>query len=156
MSDLATALKPSTAAPAETAPVRKPLIDSLGRSYGTGKKKEAIARVWVKRGKGEIIVNGRAVTTYFARPVLRMIINQPFETISGEGQYDIMATVHGGGLSSQAYAIRHGLSKALSDFDPENRPALKGEGFLTRDSRVVERKKYGLHKARRGKQWAKR
>jgi len=112
--------------------------------------------VWVKAGSGKIIVNGRDVTVYFARPVLRMLINQPFQTTRTEGQFDVVCTVNGGGLSGQAGALRHGISRALTFFDPANRPALKAGGFLTRDPRVVERKKYGKHKARRSTQFSKR
>jgi len=137
------------------APV-EPKIDAQGRAYATGKRKNAIARVWIKPGPGKITVNGREVETYFARPVLRMIINQAFTVAGREGQYDIMATVTGGGLSGQAGAVRHGLSKALTYFEPALRPALKKAGFLTRDSRVVERKKYGRAKARRSFQFSKR
>ena len=142
-------------AEAEAAPV-EPKIDELGRAYATGKRKNAIARVWIKPGAGKITVNGREVETYFARPVLRMIINQAFTVAGREGQYDITATVTGGGLSGQAGAVRHGLSKALTYFEPSLRPALKKAGFLTRDSRVVERKKYGRAKARRSFQFSKR
>jgi len=137
------------------APV-EPKIDAQGRSYATGKRKNAIARVWIKPGPGKITVNGREVETYFARPVLRMIINQAFTVADREGQYDITCTVTGGGLSGQAGAVRHGLSKALTYFEPALRPALKKAGFLTRDSRVVERKKYGRAKARRSFQFSKR
>jgi small subunit ribosomal protein S9 len=134
----------------------EPKIDELGRAYATGKRKNAIARVWIKPGTGKITVNGREVKTYFARPVLRMIINQAFTVSDREGQYDIIATVTGGGLSGQAGAVRHGLSKALTYFEPTLRPALKKAGFLTRDSRVVERKKYGRAKARKSFQFSKR
>ena len=134
----------------------EPRIDEHGRAYATGKRKNAIARVWIKPGAGRITVNGREVETYFARPVLRMIINQAFTVAGREGQYDITATVTGGGLSGQAGAVRHGLSKALTYFEPALRPALKKAGFLTRDSRVVERKKYGRAKARRSFQFSKR
>ncbi|MBT4934696.1 MAG: 30S ribosomal protein S9 [Rhodospirillaceae bacterium] len=134
----------------------EPKIDAQGRAYATGKRKNAIARVWIKPGPGKITVNGREVETYFARPVLRMIINQAFTVAGREGQYDITATVTGGGLSGQAGAVRHGLSKALTNFEPALRPVLKKAGFLTRDSRVVERKKYGRAKARRSFQFSKR
>jgi small subunit ribosomal protein S9 len=130
--------------------------DALGRSYATGKRKDAVARVWIKPGKGVITVNGREVKKYFARPVLRMIISQPFAHVNRENQFDIMCTVSGGGLSGQAGAVRHGISKALTLFDPALRPALKAGGYLTRDSRVVERKKYGRAKARRSFQFSKR
>jgi len=142
---------------AEAAPVAvEPKIDAQGRSYATGKRKNAIARVWIKPGKGKITVNGREVETYFARPVLRMLINQPFSTVEREGQYDVVCTVTGGGLSGQAGAVRHGISKALTYYEPALRGSLKAGGFLTRDSRVVERKKYGRAKARRSFQFSKR
>ena len=134
----------------------EPKIDSLGRSYATGRRKNSIARVWVKRGSGKITVNGRDITDYFARPVLRMMINQPIEVANRVGQYDIICTVVGGGCSGQAGAVRHGLTRALTGFEPALRPQLKSEGFLTRDSRVVERKKYGKRKARRSFQFSKR
>ncbi len=147
-------LQATSSAPAQPVHVRK--VDAQGRSYATGKRKNAIARVWVKPGSGKIIVNGRDLPVYFARPVLRMIINQPFQTARVEGQFDVSCTVTGGGLSGQAGALRHGISRALTFFDPSLRPALKAGGFLTRDSRVVERKKYGKHKARRSTQFSKR
>ena len=134
----------------------KPLLDSLGRAYSTGKRKDAVARVWIKKGSGKITVNKKPVNEYFARPTLRMIIQQAFSVTSVENQFDVMATVKGGGLSGQAGAVRHGLSKALTLFDGELRGALKTAGFLTRDSRVVERKKYGKPKARRSFQFSKR
>ena len=135
---------------------REPKIDKLGRSYSTGRRKESTARVWVKRGTGKITINGKDMPLYFARPVLQMIVNQPLNVVDGEGGYEIMATVKGGGLSGQAGAIRHGISKALSIYDSSLRPALKKVGFITRDSRVVERKKSGLAKARRSYQFSKR
>ena len=134
----------------------EPKIDDKGRSYATGKRKDAVARVWIKPGPGKIIVNGRELETYFARPVLRMLINQPFAVTEREGQYDVTCTVKGGGLSGQAGAVKHGISKALLYYEPGLRGALKKEGFLTRDSRVVERKKYGRRKARRSFQFSKR
>jgi small subunit ribosomal protein S9 len=134
----------------------KPKIDSKGRSYSTGKRKDAVARVWVKHGKGKITVNKRPIETYFARPTLRMIIEQAMSVANVEKQFDIMATVKGGGLSGQAGAVRHGISKALTLFDGELRPLLKTAGFLTRDSRTVERKKYGKPKARKSFQFSKR
>lgn len=134
----------------------QPKIDELGRSYATGKRKNAIARVWLKRGSGKIVVNGNDVKIYFARPVLQMIINQPFATASRVGQFDVMCSVNGGGLSGQAGAVRHGISKALTYFEPDLRSVLKTGGFLTRDSRVVERKKYGKAKARKSFQFSKR
>lgn len=133
-----------------------PKIDEQGRSYATGKRKNAIARVWIKPGKGKIVVNGKTSDEYFARPVLRMIINQPFEAANRAGQYDVWCTIVGGGLSGQAGALRHGISRALTYFEPDLRPVLKHGGFMTRDSRVVERKKYGLAKARRRFQFSKR
>ena len=138
------------------AQVREPKKDAQGRSYATGKRKNAIARVWIKPGNGKIIVNGRELEVYFARPVLRMLINQPFEVASRIEQFDVVATVVGGGLSGQAGAVRHGISKALTYFEPALRTPLKAGGFLTRDSRVVERKKYGKAKARRSFQFSKR
>ena len=147
----------TTAATGETAAApAEPKIDAQGRSYATGKRKNAIARVWIKPGSGKITVNGRDVLTYFARPVLRMLINQPFSTVERDSQYDVVATVTGGGLSGQAGAVRHGISKALTYYEPALRGALKAGGFLTRDSRVVERKKYGRAKARRSFQFSKR
>ena len=136
--------------------VDKPKLDSLGRAYSTGKRKDAVARVWIKKGSGQITVNKKPVEKYFARPTLQMIIQQAFSRTSTEDQFDVMATVKGGGLSGQAGAVRHGLSKALTLFDGELRGALKAAGFLTRDSRVVERKKYGKPKARRSFQFSKR
>ena len=130
--------------------------DAKGRAYATGKRKNAIARVWIKPGSGKLTVNGRDGEVYFARPVLRMMIGQPFLMVERLGQYDVVATVTGGGLSGQAGAVRHGLAKALTYFEPELRPVLKKVGFLTRDSRVVERKKYGRRKARRSFQFSKR
>ena len=146
----------ASAAPEELPTESEPEIDSLGRSYATGKRKNAIARVWVKRGNGRITVNGRDQETYFARPVLRMLLNQPFETADRKAQFDVSATVTGGSLSGQAGAVRHGISRAMVKFEPGLRAVLKKEGFLTRDSRVVERKKYGKPKARRSFQFSKR
>ena len=134
----------------------KPVRDALGRSYATGKRKNAIARVWIKPGTGKITVNSRDIEVFFARPVLRMMISQPLMASNRNGQYDITCSVSGGGLSGQAGAVRHGLSKALTNFEPELRGVLKRGGFLTRDSRVVERKKYGKAKARRSFQFSKR
>lgn len=135
---------------------RTPKLDALGRAYGTGRRKDAVARVWVKPGSGKITVNGQTQDVYFKRKTQQLIINQPFLVTNRTGQFDVICTVKGGGLSGQAGAVRHGISRALSDFDPEMRPALKKAGMLTRDSRIVERKKVGKHKARRTKQWAKR
>jgi len=130
--------------------------DSLGRSYATGKRKDAVARVWIKPGSGKVVVNGKEMISYFARPVLQMILRQPFTVAGVEGQFDVTATVKGGGLSGQAGAVKHGMSKALLIYDPSLRGALKVAGFLTRDSRVVERKKYGKAKARKSFQFSKR
>ena len=149
-------LKDATATPAPDAPVYVQKLDKMGRAYATGKRKDAVARVWIKPGSGKIMVNGREFDVYFARPVLRMIVQQPLVIAKRVGQYDLMVTCAGGGLSGQAGAVRHGLSKALTNFEPELRPALKKEGFLTRDPRVVERKKYGKKKARRSFQFSKR
>jgi len=145
----------STVTP-ETEQMPEPRIGGGGRSYATGKRKNAIARVWVKPGSGQIVVNGRDHQIYFARPVLQMIINQPFGVTDREGQYDIWCTVKGGGLSGQAGAVRHGISRAMTFYEPTLRAVLKKNGFLTRDSRVVERKKYGRRKARRSFQFSKR
>lgn len=138
------------------APKRERQVDAQGRSYATGKRKDAIARVWIKPGSGKITVNGRDSAVYFARPVLRMMINQPFSVVNRAGQFDVVCTVVGGGLSGQAGAVRHGISRALTLFEPDLRSALKQGGFLTRDSRTVERKKYGRAKARRSFQFSKR
>ena len=138
------------------APVHVQKLDAQGRAYATGKRKDAVARVWIKPGSGKVSINGRAFDVYFARPVLRMIVQQPLGIVSRTNQYDLTVTVAGGGLSGQAGAVRHGLSKALTYFEPELRAPLKREGFLTRDSRVVERKKYGKAKARRSFQFSKR
>ena len=136
--------------------VREPKIDSLGRSYATGRRKESAARVWVKRGTGKILINGKDMMSYFARPVLQMQLNFVFDVTERKDQFDVFATVKGGGLSGQAGAIRHGLSRALSLFEPDLRKPLKSAGMLTRDSRVVERKKYGRAKARKSFQFSKR
>ena len=141
---------------AEARPLRVAVRDKLGRSYATGKRKNAIARVWIKPGTGKVVVNGKTMAEYFARPVLQMILRQPFTIANREGQFDVMATVAGGGLSGQAGAVKHGVSKALQLYTPELRGALKAAGFLTRDSRVVERKKYGKAKARKSFQFSKR
>jgi small subunit ribosomal protein S9 len=145
---------PAPVSPA--APVHLQKLDAAGRAYATGKRKDAVARVWIKPGAGKIIVNTREVEVYFARPVLRMLIQQPLVAAARAGQYDVICTVTGGGLSGQAGAVRHGLSKALTHFEPDLRGVLKKGGFLTRDSRVVERKKYGKAKARRSFQFSKR
>ena len=143
-------------APTEEEIALEPKIDAQGRAYATGKRKNAIARVWIKRGTGRVTVNNRDILVNFARPVLRMLINQPFEAVNRAGEFDVWCTVTGGGLSGQAGAVRHGISKALALFEPTIRPALRAGGFLTRDSRVVERKKYGRAKARRSFQFSKR
>ena len=140
----------------ETAPVYEKKVDQLGRAYATGKRKNAIARVWLKPGTGKITINKRGYEAYFARPVLQMLLKQPLSVANRLDQFDIIATVKGGGLSGQAGAVRHGISKALTHFEPELRAVLKKGGFLTRDSRVVERKKYGRAKARRSFQFSKR
>ncbi len=143
-------------AAAEEAPVHVQKLDQYGRAYATGKRKNAIARVWIKPGRGKITVNDKDYTEYFARPVLQMLLQQPIRTAERADQYDVMATVTGGGLSGQAGAVRHGISKALTYYEPELRTVLKKGGFLTRDSRTVERKKYGRAKARRSFQFSKR
>jgi small subunit ribosomal protein S9 len=141
---------------AGAAPLHEKKVDAQGRAYATGKRKNAVARVWIKPGVGKIMVNTKDFSQYFARPVLQMVVKQPLEAANRLDQFDVMATVAGGGLSGQAGAVRHGISKALTYFEPELRPALKKGGFLTRDSRVVERKKYGRMKARRSFQFSKR
>ncbi|MDR3466562.1 MAG: 30S ribosomal protein S9 [Xanthobacteraceae bacterium] len=150
--DQLSSLKPATA----EAPKYIKKVDKFGRAYATGKRKDAVARVWIKPGTGKIVVNTREVEVYFARPVLRMMIQQPLTISARQGQYDVICTVSGGGLSGQAGAVRHGLSKALTNMEPDLRGVLKKGGFLTRDSRVVERKKYGRAKARRSFQFSKR
>ncbi|KUF11743.1 30S ribosomal protein S9 [Pseudoponticoccus marisrubri] len=135
---------------------REPVRDELGRSYATGKRKDAVARVWIKPGSGKVVVNGKEMDKYFARPVLQLILRQPFQIAGVEGEFDVMATVKGGGLTGQAGAVKHGISKALQLYDPSLRAPLKAAGFLTRDSRVVERKKFGRRKARRSFQFSKR
>ena len=150
--DQLSSLKP--AAPEAPTYVKK--VDKYGRAYATGKRKDAVARVWIKPGPGKISVNTRDIDTYFARPVLRMLIQQPLVAAARAGQYDVICTVTGGGLSGQAGAVRHGISKALTNFEPDLRGILKKGGFLTRDSRVVERKKYGRAKARKSFQFSKR
>jgi small subunit ribosomal protein S9 len=149
-------LKETAAAPAPEAPHYVQKLDKQGRAYATGKRKNAVARVWLKPGRGQATVNGRALDAYFARPVLRMILNQPLVVVNRMTQYDLTISVAGGGLSGQAGAVRHGIAKALTNFEPDLRPLLKKEGFLTRDARVVERKKYGHKKARRSFQFSKR
>ncbi len=145
------------AAPAApTMPLREQEIDSLGRAYATGRRKDAVARVWLKPGSGKIVINGRDQEVYFARPTLRLVINQPFDVSERTGQYDVMCTVKGGGLSGQAGAVKHGIAQALTKYEPTLRSPVKAAGFLTRDSRAVERKKYGKAKARRSFQFSKR
>src|SRR5690348_11622626 len=142
--------------PVEAAPLREQQLDKYGRAYATGRRKDAIARVWLKPGSGKIEINGREQEIYFARPTLRLVINQPFGVAGREGQYDVVATVVGGGLSGQAGAVKHGIAQALTRFEPALRGVVKQAGFLTRDSRAVERKKYGRAKARRSFQFSKR
>jgi small subunit ribosomal protein S9 len=147
------------APPVRTGPaavLREKEVDAQGRAYATGRRKDAVARVWLKPGSGKVVVNGREQEVYFARPTLRLVINQPFAVTDREGAYEVVATVKGGGLSGQAGAVKHGFSQALSKFEPELRNAVKAAGFLTRDSRVVERKKYGRAKARKSFQFSKR
>jgi|TARA_B110000261_G_scaffold9822_1_gene9837 small subunit ribosomal protein S9 len=145
-----------TSAVVEIAAPREPVRDALGRTYATGKRKDAVARVWIKPGSGKVTVNGKDQDAYFARPVLRLILRQPMQIAGVEGQFDVMATVKGGGLTGQAGAVKHGISKALQLYEPSLRGALKAAGFLTRDSRVVERKKFGKRKARASFQFSKR
>jgi small subunit ribosomal protein S9 len=156
MAETLSSLSDLTQAAVAEAPRHVQKLDKHGRAYATGKRKNAVARVWIKPGAGKITVNGRDVETYFARPVLRMILQQPLAVAKRIGQYDLIVSVAGGGLSGQAGAVRHGLAKALTHYEPELRAPLKREGFLTRDSRVVERKKYGKRKARRSFQFSKR
>jgi len=139
-----------------TMPLRDQEIDAQGRAYATGRRKDAVARVWLKPGSGKVVVNGREQESYFARPTLRLVINQPFQVSDREGQYDVIATVKGGGLSGQAGAVKHGISQALTKYEPALRATVKAAGFLTRDSRTVERKKYGRAKARKSFQFSKR
>ena len=140
----------------EAAPLREQQLDKFGRAYATGRRKDAVARVWLKPGSGKIVINGREQEVYFARPTLRLVINQPFDVAERQGQYDVVATVVGGGLSGQAGAVKHGIAQALSRYEPTLRTLVKQAGFLTRDPRVVERKKYGRAKARRSFQFSKR
>jgi small subunit ribosomal protein S9 len=146
----------NTVATSDETVARKPNRDKQGRSYATGKRKDAVARVWIKPGKGNVTINEKSIDQYFARPVLKMIINQPFEITNRVNEFDVVCTVKGGGLSGQAGAIKHGISKALNEYEPELRAVLKKAGFLTRDDRVVERKKFGKAKARRSYQFSKR
>ncbi len=154
--DTAAAVDAPVAPSAPPAPLRQQELDAYGRAYATGRRKDAVARVWIKPGTGKITVNGRDQDVYFARPTLRLVINQPFQVADRDGQYDVIATVKGGGLSGQAGAVKHGISQALAKFEPALRSAVKAAGFLTRDPRVVERKKYGRAKARRSFQFSKR
>jgi small subunit ribosomal protein S9 len=157
LSDLGAAMGMAVAANAAApAAPAKPKVDAKGRAYATGRRKNAIARVWIKRGTGKVTVNGKVIEAYFARPVLRMLVQQPMIAVNRNTQMDVECTVVGGGLSGQAGAVRHGISRALTHFEPDLRPALKKGGFLTRDSRAVERKKYGKAKARRSFQFSKR
>jgi small subunit ribosomal protein S9 len=153
---VASAPEAPVAPSAPATPLRQQEIDAQGRAYATGRRKDAVARVWLKPGTGKVTVNGRDQSVYFARPTLRLVINQPFQVAGRDGQYDVVATVKGGGLSGQAGAVKHGIAQALSKFEPVLRGAVKAAGFLTRDSRVVERKKYGRAKARRSFQFSKR
>ncbi|MDP3906295.1 30S ribosomal protein S9 [Novosphingobium sp.] len=156
LADLGTIAETPAAPVAPPAPLREKEIDAQGRSYATGRRKDAVARVWIKPGTGKVTVNGRDQEVYFARPTLRLVLNQPFQVAEREGQYDVIATVKGGGLSGQAGAVKHGISQALTKYEPALRAAVKAAGFLTRDPRVVERKKYGRAKARRSFQFSKR
>ncbi len=156
LSDLKDAVAGSAIGVDTAAVERKPVLDAKGRAYGTGRRKDAVARVWVARGNGKVIVNGKDITQYFARGTQRLIISQAFEISGRVGQFDVVCFVAGGGLSGQAGAVRHGISRALVNFEPGLRAPLKKAGFLTRDSRIVERKKYGKHKARKSTQWVKR
>lgn len=159
LKDIAADVVEADAAPVlkvSNAPLRAQELDAQGRAYATGRRKDAVARVWIKPGTGKVVVNGRDQEVYFARPTLRLVINQPFSISGREGQYDVFATVKGGGLSGQAGAVKHGISQALTKFEPALRGTIKAAGFLTRDSRVVERKKYGRAKARRSFQFSKR
>lgn len=155
LADLAQA-QTNASATEPTKIVREAKRDAQGRAYATGRRKESVARVWVKPGKGKITVNGKDQAQYFGRQTHLLVLNQPFLIANRMGQFDVVATVNGGGLSGQAGAVRHGISRALQNYEPELRPPLKAAGMLTRDARAVERKKVGLHKARRSKQWAKR
>ena len=156
LKDLSVETATGNAPVVSSAPLREKQIDAQGRAYATGRRKDAVARVWIKPGTGKITVNGRDQTVYFARPTLRLVLNQPFDVSGRNGQFDVVATVSGGGLSGQAGAVKHGISQALTRFEPELRGVVKQAGFLTRDSRTVERKKYGRAKARRSFQFSKR
>ncbi|MFM5895582.1 MAG: 30S ribosomal protein S9 [Novosphingobium sp.] len=156
LADLGEIAEVPVAPPVSTMPLRDKQIDAQGRAYATGRRKDAVARVWIKPGSGKVVVNGRDQDVYFARPTLRLVLNQPFQVAEREGQYDVIATVKGGGLSGQAGAVKHGISQALTRFEPALRGVVKAAGFLTRDSRAVERKKYGKAKARKSFQFSKR
>ena len=156
LADLGEIAEVPAAPAAPTMPLREQQIDAQGRAYATGRRKDAVARVWIKPGSGKVVINGREQDVYFARPTLRLVLNQPFQISEREGQYDVIATVKGGGLSGQAGAVKHGISQALTKFEPALRAVVKAAGFLTRDSRVVERKKYGKAKARKSFQFSKR
>ena len=156
LADLGAAADVAVTPAAPPAPLREKQIDAQGRAYATGRRKDAVARVWIKPGSGKVIVNGREQDVYFARPTLRLVIDQPFQIADRAGQYDVIATVKGGGLSGQAGAVKHGIAQALTKFEPVLRGVVKAAGFLTRDSRVVERKKYGKAKARKSFQFSKR
>ena len=156
LADLGNIAETPAAPAAPAAPLREKEVDAQGRAYATGRRKDAVARVWIKPGTGKVVVNGRDQEVYFARPTLRLVIDQPFQVADRAGQYDVIATVKGGGLSGQAGAVKHGISQALAKYEPALRSAVKAAGFLTRDPRVVERKKYGRAKARRSFQFSKR
>lgn len=156
LADLGTIAEAPVAPAAPTMPLREKIIDAQGRAYATGRRKDAVARVWIKPGSGKVTVNGRDQDIYFARPTLRLVIDQPFQISDRAGQYDVVCTVKGGGLSGQAGAVKHGIAQALTKFEPVLRGIVKSAGFLTRDSRVVERKKYGKAKARKSFQFSKR
>ncbi|MEQ1494943.1 MAG: 30S ribosomal protein S9 [Novosphingobium sp.] len=156
LADLGTIAEAPVAPAAPTMPLREKIIDAQGRAYATGRRKDAVARVWIKPGSGKVTVNGRDQDVYFARPTLRLVIDQPFQISDRAGQYDVVCTVKGGGLSGQAGAVKHGIAQALTKFEPVLRGIVKSAGFLTRDSRVVERKKYGKAKARKSFQFSKR
>ena len=156
LADLGAIAETPAAPAAPTMPLRDKIVDAQGRAYATGRRKDAVARVWIKPGSGKVVVNGRDQDVYFARPTLRLVIDQPFQVADRAGQYDVVATVKGGGLSGQAGAVKHGISQALTRFEPTLRAVVKAAGFLTRDSRAVERKKYGKAKARKSFQFSKR
>ena len=156
VADAAPAEEAKADAPAAKAEKKEPKVDKMGRAYATGRRKESVARVWLKKGSGQVIINGKPQDQYFGRPTHLLVLNQPFLIADRVSAFDVMCTVKGGGQTGQAGAVRHGISRALENMEPELRPVLKKAGMLTRDARVVERKKIGKHKARRSKQWAKR